>query len=124
MENSHGSTERGQRRASPALVPGRRFKRKIIMLIVTISEEMARYRGGQGQENVFNGPMIDLDLHPLCSTLAAIQTYYLFGLLAQGLLRAVQYWLLALSESGVAWNEHSVFGAVVCLPATLLPLSP
>ena len=83
-----------------------------------ISEAVCRHRGKQGQENAFKGPLIDLDLHhPPCSSFAANQAYYLCGLLAQGLLRGLQYWLMPYDE----WRRslRTIIKRVVQHPAML-----
>ncbi len=81
-------------------------------------EAVARHRGKQGQENAFKGPLIDLDLHhPPCKRFAANQAFYLCGLLAQALLRAIQYCLLPLDE----WRRSlgTIIRRVVRRPAVL-----
>ena len=61
-----------------------------------LDELVRRHRGKQGQENAFKGPLIDLDLHhPPCRKFRANQAFYICGQIAQVLLRAVQYQLLA-----------------------------
>ena len=64
-----------------------------------ISEAVSRHCGKQSRENASKGSLIDLDLHhPPCNSFAANLAYYLCGLLAQGLLRGLQYWLLPHDE--------------------------
>ena len=83
-----------------------------------VSAAVARHRGKQGQENAFKGPLIDLDLHhPPCKRFAANQAFYLCGLLAQALLRAIQYCLLPMDE----WRRRlgTIIRRVVRSPAVL-----
>jgi len=57
-----------------------------------LKELVKRHRGKQGQENAFKGPLIDLDLHhPPCQSFKANQVIYACGLMAQVLLRALQF---------------------------------
>ena len=77
-----------------------------------------RHRGKQGQENAFKGPLTDLDLHhPPCKRFAANQAFYLCGLLAQALLRSIQYRLLPPGE----WRRSlgTIIRRVVRSPAVL-----
>jgi len=60
-----------------------------------LAELVKRHRQKQGQENAFKGPLTEMDLHhPPCHSFLANQAVYACGLLAQVLLKAVQYNLL------------------------------
>jgi hypothetical protein len=60
-----------------------------------LAEIVRRHRGKQGQENVFKGPLIHLDLHhPPCGTFNANRAFYSAGQIAQILLVAIQMKLL------------------------------
>ena len=72
------------------------FPRYTVILVsrgdLPLAELVRLHRGKQGQENAFKGPLIDLDLHhPACQGFHANQAVYACGLMAQVLLRAVQY---------------------------------
>ena len=75
-----------------------------------ISEAMPRYRGKQGQENAFKGPLIDLDLHhPPCSIIAENQAYTCIALLLH-VLRVVQYLFAVRLMSAHFENYHRTLG--------------
>ena len=59
------------------------------------AELVTRHRRKQGQENAFKGPLRDMNLHhPRCASYVANQTYCALALIAQLVLRAMQYlWL-------------------------------
>lgn len=60
-----------------------------------LAEIVRRHRGKQGQENVFKGPLIHLDLHhPPCGVFNANRAFYSAGQIAQILLVALQMKLL------------------------------
>ena len=60
-----------------------------------LGELVRRHRGKQGQENAFNGPLVELDLHhPPCRGYRANQAFYACGQVAQMLLVPAQYGLL------------------------------
>ena len=58
-------------------------------------ELVLRHRGKQGQENAFKGPLREMNLHhPRCASFRANQAYYECALIAQLLVRAIQYRML------------------------------
>ena len=62
---------------------------------------VARHRAKQGQENAFKGPLTELNLHhPRCASYMANQAYCLLALIAQIVLRAMQYLWLPKTERG------------------------
>jgi len=72
------------------------FPRYTVILVsrsdLPLEELVKCHRGKQGQENAFKGPLIDLDLHhPPCQSFHANQAVYACGLMAQVLLRAIQF---------------------------------
>ena len=57
-----------------------------------LKEPVRRHRGKQGQENAFNGPLRDMDLHhPPCRGYRANRAFHALGQIAQVPLRAVRF---------------------------------
>ena len=73
---------------------------------------MARHSGKHVQENVFKGPLNDLDLHyPTCSSFVTNYVFYLCALLAQWLLRVVQRMQRSLGTRHSACGKPLIGGA-------------
>ena len=80
-----------------------------------LKELVARHRAKQGQENAFKGPLTEMNLHhPRCAALCANQAYYECALIAQLLVRAIQYKLLpeASRECGLGYVMRHVMRTV------------
>lgn len=66
-----------------------------------LSELVSRHRGKQGQENAFKGPLTEMNLHhPRCAGQVANQAYCECALIAQLLVRAIQYMMLPREARG------------------------
>ena len=111
--------ENGQKVLHPSYVYAYAYT---VILVSTdelpIAEAVARHRGKQGQENAFKGPLNDMNLHhPPCKSYMANQAFYLCGLLAQALVRGVQYWMMPPGE----WRRSlgTIIERLIEIPAML-----